>query len=91
MAIPQAMERRLESDMGLQSRTHNLLRSTPFHIGLLCGVASALVDCDHILAYYLKTDGRFLHLPLLAGAVSVILYCGTRATGLVIRNILRRR
>ncbi len=68
------------------------LFGVPLYVVILSGLAGVAIDGDHILAYWLQIpDGRFLHLPLLASAVSVILYCGARAGGLYIGMVLRRR
>lgn len=77
--------------MRIQRWTHIKLWGVPLHVVCLCGLVGMAIDADHIIAYWLEIpDGRFLHLPLLAGAVSIILYCGTRAGGLLAGRILRR-
>lgn len=64
----------------------------PLYIIGVCGLAGILVDIDHPLAYMLKIpDGRFLHIPFLAGAMCIILYCGARAGGLLIKMVLKKR
>ena len=68
------------------------LFGVPLYVVILSGLAGVAVDGDHILAHLLFEgyNARFLHLPLLASAVSVILYCGARAGGLYIGMVLRK-
>ena len=77
--------------MGIRHIFNRKLWGVPLYVIGFCGLVGMAVDVDHALAYWLEIpDGRFLHLPLLAGAVIIILYCCTRGAGLYIRMVLRR-
>ena len=75
-----------------RNMVHYLLRSRSFHIGLLCGAISVLLDLDHIIAHYWLTglDGRFLHTPILIGACTLIVIMCSCYSGLYIKLVLRR-
>ena len=77
----------------LRSWANRKLWGVPLYVVILSGLVGVAVDAlAKPLSYYFPEifGGRFLHLPLLAGAVSVILYCGTRGMGLYIRMVLRK-
>jgi len=77
--------------MRIRHLLHIKLWGVPLYIVCLCGLVGMAVDVDRPLAYWLEIpDGRFLHIPLLAGAVSIILYCCARAGGLFIGMVLKK-
>ncbi len=80
--------------MGIRYLLGYNLGGVPLYVVVLSGLVGVAVDVvDHPLGYYFPEvfSGRFLHLPILAGAVSIILYCCTRGAGLYIRMVLRRK
>jgi len=79
------------SSVWCRGMVHNILRSKPFRIGLLCGAISLLPDIDHIIAYYwLKgLDGRFLHIPILIWAGTLIVIMCAYLGRLYIKYLLK--
>ncbi len=77
--------------MGIRHLLGYKVLGVPLYVIGLCGLVGMAVDVDHTLAYSLKiSDGRFLHIPLSAGAVSIILYCCARGGGLLIGLVLKK-
>ncbi len=77
--------------MGIRHLLGYKVLGVPLYVIGLSGLAGVAVDADHALAYWLKIpDGRFLHIPLLAGAGSIILYCCARGGGLLIGLVLKK-
>lgn len=69
------------------------LWGVPLYVVCLSGLVGMAVDAmAKPLSYYFPETfgGRFLHIPLLASAVIIILYCCARATGLLIKLVLKK-
>ncbi len=82
--------------MWIRDKLCSLLCNRTLFVGLICGLASILVDTDHFIAYYILeerdlTSLRILHPFLFALCCCVLLGYGAYFGRLHFKAILERR
>jgi len=78
---------------GVRMANNNKKLRTALFVGVLCGIASVLIDVDHPIAYYTDKglDARFLHTSILI--ISSVVLCISFACPrrLFYKKVLRRK